>query len=32
MIPLLLKVARTGIVTEDSPGAKAEWRARSAQI
>ena len=32
MIPLLLKVARTGIVTEDSPGARTEWRARSAQI
>jgi Ni,Fe-hydrogenase III small subunit len=32
MIPLLLKVVRTGIVTEEAPGAKAEWRARSAQI
>jgi Ni,Fe-hydrogenase III small subunit len=32
MIPLLLKVARTGIVTESTPQARAEWRARTAEI
>jgi len=32
MIPLLLKVVRTGIVTEPSPGAMAEWRRESAAI
>ena len=29
MIPLLLKVLRTGIVTEDAPRAAVEWRERA---
>ena len=32
MIPLLLKVIGTGIVTESSPQAREEWRVRSASI
>jgi Ni,Fe-hydrogenase III small subunit len=32
MIPLLLKVVRTGIATEASPPAREEWRVRSATI
>jgi Ni,Fe-hydrogenase III small subunit len=32
MIPLILKVVRTGIVTEPSPGAREEWRARASDI
>jgi len=32
MIPLLLKIARTGIVTESAPEARAEWRARAGEI
>jgi Ni,Fe-hydrogenase III small subunit len=32
MIPILLQVLRTGIVTEPTPEAREEWRARSAQI
>ena len=32
MIPLILKVARTGIVTESTPQAREEWRARAAEI
>ena len=32
MIPLLLKVLRTGIVTESTPQAREEWRARAAGI
>ena len=32
MIPIILQVLRTGIVTEPTPEAREEWRARSAQI
>jgi Ni,Fe-hydrogenase III small subunit len=32
MIPILLKVLRTGIVTEPSPVAREEWRTRAATI
>ena len=32
MIPLILKVLKTGIVTEPAPAAREEWRMRSAQI
>ena len=32
MIPILLKIARTGIVTEPSPELREEWRARSSEI
>lgn len=32
MIPILLKILRTGIVTEPAPEAREEWRVRSAQI
>jgi Ni,Fe-hydrogenase III small subunit len=32
MIPMLLKVVRTGVVTEATPQAREEWRARSSQI
>jgi Ni,Fe-hydrogenase III small subunit len=32
MIPILLKILRTGIVTEPAPLAREEWRAQSARI
>ncbi len=32
MIPMLLRVIKTGIVTEPSPQAREEWRARAAAI
>ena len=32
MIPILLKVLRTGLVTEEAPGTRDEWRARAAQV
>ena len=32
MIPILLKIARTGIVSEQAPGAREEWRAQEARI
>jgi Ni,Fe-hydrogenase III small subunit len=32
MIPILLKLVRTGIVTEQAPGAESQWRNRAAQI
>jgi len=32
MIPLLLKLVRTGIVTETPPQAREEWRTRSSEI
>ncbi len=32
MIPILLKVLRTGMVNEPAPAARTEWRARSAAI
>ena len=32
MIPILLKVLKTGIVTEPAPGAREEWRVRAAAI
>jgi Ni,Fe-hydrogenase III small subunit len=32
MFPILLKVIRTGIVTEPAPAAREEWRVRAAQI
>jgi Ni,Fe-hydrogenase III small subunit len=32
MIPILLKVLRTGIVTEPAPEAREEWRAPAARI
>jgi Ni,Fe-hydrogenase III small subunit len=32
MIPILLQILRTGIVTEPAPQAREEWRARSSQI
>jgi Ni,Fe-hydrogenase III small subunit len=32
MIPILLRIARTGLVSEPSPQAREEWRTRSATI
>jgi Ni,Fe-hydrogenase III small subunit len=32
MIPIILQILRTGIVTEPAPEAREEWRVRSAQI
>ena len=32
MIPILLKILKTGVLTEDPPGAREEWRVRAAQI
>lgn len=32
MIPILLKIARTGIVTEQAPAPEPQWRERAAQI
>ena len=32
MIPILLKITRTGIVSEPSPEAREEWRSRAATI
>jgi len=32
MFPILLKILRTGVVTEPAPEAREEWRARSAAI
>jgi Ni,Fe-hydrogenase III small subunit len=32
MIPILLKILKTGVLTEDSPKAREEWRVRAAQI
>jgi Ni,Fe-hydrogenase III small subunit len=32
MIPILLKILKTGIVGEPSPGVREDWRVRSAQI
>ena len=32
MFPILLKVIRTGIITEPAPAAREEWRARATQI
>ena len=32
MIPILLRIARTGLVSEPSPEAREEWRVRSATI
>jgi Ni,Fe-hydrogenase III small subunit len=32
MIPILLKIAKTGIVSEPPPGVREEWRARAAEI
>ena len=32
MIPILLRIARTGLVSEPSPKAREEWRTRSATI
>jgi Ni,Fe-hydrogenase III small subunit len=32
MIPILLKILKTGIVSEPSPGVREDWRVRSAQI
>jgi hypothetical protein len=32
MIPILIKIARTGIVSEPSQEARAEWRSRTAEI
>jgi Ni,Fe-hydrogenase III small subunit len=32
MIPIALKILRTGIVSEPTPEAREEWRVRSAQI
>jgi hypothetical protein len=32
VIPILLKIARTGIVSEPAPAAREEWRARAATI
>ena len=32
MIPILLKIARTGIVSEEAPGVREEWRAQEARI
>ncbi len=32
MFPILLKILRTGLVSEPAPEAREEWRARSAEI
>jgi len=32
MIPILLKIAKTGFLTEDAPAAREEWRSRAATI
>jgi Ni,Fe-hydrogenase III small subunit len=32
MIPILLRIARTGLVSEPSPEARAEWRTRASTI
>jgi Ni,Fe-hydrogenase III small subunit len=32
VIPILLKIVRTGIVSEEAPGAREEWRAAEARI
>ena len=32
MIPILLKIARTGVMTEPSPGTREEWRTRAPAI
>jgi len=32
VIPILLKIARTGLVTEAEPGAREDWRVRAAGI
>jgi Ni,Fe-hydrogenase III small subunit len=32
MIPILLKIAKVGIVTEPAPGPREEWRVRAAEI
>ena len=32
MIPILLKILKTGIVTEPTPAAREEWRVRAASI
>jgi len=32
MIPILLKILKTGIASEPAPGVREDWRARSAQI
>ena len=32
MIPILLKIARTGLVSEPSPEARAEWREQAGRI
>ena len=32
MIPILLKIARTGVVSEPSPAAREEWRSRAPAI
>ncbi len=32
MLPILLKIARTGVVTEPAPEAREDWRVRSAAI
>jgi Ni,Fe-hydrogenase III small subunit len=32
MIPMLLKIVRAGVVTEATPRAREEWRARSSEI
>jgi Ni,Fe-hydrogenase III small subunit len=32
VIPILLKIARTGIVSEEAPGVREEWRAQEARI
>ena len=32
MIPILLKIARTGVVSEPSPAAREEWRTRAPAI
>ena len=32
MIPILLKIMKTGIVSEPAPGTREEWRTRASQI
>jgi Ni,Fe-hydrogenase III small subunit len=32
VIPILLKIAKTGLVSEPAPGAREEWRARASAI
>jgi Ni,Fe-hydrogenase III small subunit len=32
MIPIILQVLRTGVISEPTPDAREEWRARSSQI